>query len=428
MGQASHGMNEKLLQFIWQFRYFRADVLLTTQGDILKILYQGQLNTNQGPDFMEGIIYLNHTQWAGNIELHVLSSDWYKHGHQSDQRYLNIILHVVWIDDKPVYDGLGNPIPTLELNGLVARSLLDKYTRLMHSEDLLPCKTWLPSIKELIWVSWKERLAIERLCNKSNYFKAQLTNSNNNWDWVLWQMIARVFGGKVNGTVFELVFQSIPFGVLQRCSHQPLQIEALLMGQSGLLEDVFTDEYPKQLQQEYAHLKNKFKLPKLKQKVAFLRMRPAGFPTIRLSQLSSLIIKHPSLYETIKSIKEIAQLSQLFSTEVRPYWNNHYKFDEESSVLNKQTGVQLQQTILINALVPFLYTYGLIRKNQEYIDRAIQILYHLPPEQNNILKKWQELPVTHNCALHSQALLQLQHEFCDKKACLNCAIGNVILR
>jgi len=421
-------MNEKLLQFIWQFRYFRSNDLFTSQGDSLKILHQGQLNVNQGPDFIQGIIYLNHTQWAGNIELHVLSSDWYKHGHQSDDRYLSIILHVVWIDDKPVYDGLGNPIPTLELNGLVARSLLDKYARLMHSEDLLPCKKWLPSIKELIWVSWKERLAIERLCNKSNYFKAQLTNSNNNWDWVLWQVIARVFGGKVNGTVFELVFQSIPFGVLQRCRHQSIQIEALLMGQSGLLEDVFTDDYPKQLQQEYTHLKNKFQLPKLNQKVAFLRMRPAGFPTIRLSQLTSLIIKHPCLFETIKSTKESKQFCQLFSTEVQPYWNNHYKFDEECIVLGKQTGKQLQQTVLINAIVPFLYMYGLIRKNQEYIDRAIQILYHLPPEQNNILKKWHVLPVTHNCALHSQALLQLQNEFCNKKACLNCAIGNVILR
>lgn len=421
-------MNEKLLQFIWQFRYYRTNDLFTTQGEKLKILHQGQLNVNQGPDFLEGIIYLNHTQWAGNIELHVRSSDWYKHGHQSDFRYLNIILHVVWIDDKPVLDNLGNAIPTLELNGLVARSLLDKYVRLMHSQDLLSCKKWLPSIREIVWVSWKERLAIERLCDKSNNLKELLLNTRNNWDGVLWLLIARVFGGKVNGTLFEMVFQSIPFGVLQRCSNNPVQIEALLMGQSGLLDEDFTDTYPKLLQREYIHLKNKFQLPGIKQKVAFLRMRPAGFPTIRLSQLTSLIIKHPSLHEKIKTTKEIKQLRKLFLTEVQPYWCNHYKFDEETNVLSKQTGMQVQQTILINVVVPFLYTYGTIRKNQEYIDRAVQILYQLPPEQNNILKKWQALPVTHNCALHSQALLKLQQDFCDKKACLSCAIGNEILR
>lgn len=421
-------MNEKLLQFIWQFRYLRLNNLYTTEGFPVKIIKQGFLNTNQGPDFLEGIIDVNNTRWVGNIELHVNSSDWFKHGHQNDVRYQNIILHVVWMDDKPVVDHHGNTIPTLVLNGLVARTLLDKYQQLIQSADLLPCKNWLPSISELVWASWKERLAVERINQKASYLLEKINTTNGNWEWVLWQMVARVFGGKVNGPVFELVIQSIPWGVMQRCSHQPIQLEALLMGQAGLLDGDFKGTYPQSLQKEYSFLQKKYALKQLKQQVAFLRMRPAGFPTIRFSQLVALILQHPHLAEKIKSTSDHLHLMKLFHVNVQPYWCNHYQFDDEETFIEKHSGKELQQSIVINAIVPFLYAYGISRNHSHYIDRAIKLLYHLPAEQNKLLRKWQELPVTNNCALHSQALIQLQQFFCEKKACLTCAIGNGILK
>lgn len=421
-------MNEKLLQFIWQHRYFRNANLFTTSGESLLILFQGTLNHYQGPDFLEGIIQINQTKWVGNIELHINAGDWHKHQHQHDLRYQNIILHVVWEDDIPLKDGYGNLVPTLVLQDKVASSLLSKYNELMQSPLQLPCNNLLHTVNELIWSSWKERLAIERLLKRSNELIEHLKKTTGNWNLLIWQLVAKAIGGKVNGPLFSIIIQSVPFTVWLHCQQEVLQLEAVLMGQAGLLNENFKDDYPLQLQKEYKHLRLKYQLTPVKQTVAYLRMRPAGFPTIRFSQLAALMYRHKSLLESVLNMNHLPSSFNLFTSTASPYWDNHYRFNEISLYQPKIIGKQLQQSLVINAVVPVLFAYGESVKMDKWKEKAVKLLYNMPPEQNNVLTNWQQIQVINQCALHSQALIELAQFYCAKKACLSCAIGNAIIK
>jgi hypothetical protein len=421
-------MNEKLLQFIWQFQYFNQSFLSLTDGNTIKVIRPGELNTNQGPDFIAGEIIINNTRWVGNIELHINTSDWYKHKHNTDNRYESIILHVVWNDDVPVKDALGNQLPTLVLQDKVANILLDRYKILMNEQILLPCASWLNTIDDLVWTSWKERLVVERLTKRAEQIFVKLKLFKGDWERVCWIQIGRVFGGKVNANSFEFIIQSIPIVVLKRHRLDILQIEALLMGQAGFLNKDLKESYALTLQKEYMFLKNKYSLSPLQLQPQFLRMRPASFPTIRFAQLAVFFQKHPQLMQHIKSIKSVKIFHQLFCITASDYWDTHYRLDKESKFQKKEIGKQLKNNLLINAIIPLLFAYGLYNQNSLYQELAIELLYQLPVEKNQVLKIWESLPVKQNTAFDTQALLELLQFYCNKKACLNCTIGNGILK
>lgn len=421
-------MNERLLQFIWQFQYYQKQDCRTTQGEALHIDRPGMLNTHQGPDFSEAIIRIGTTIWAGNIELHLRSSDWYKHRHTSDANYGNIILHVVWEDDRPVHDRNGHPVPCFELRSRIPGLLLERYRLMMETMQVVPCHPFLPAMEHLGWMAWKERLAAERLERKSAHVLELLKQSNHHWEEVCWWMLAANFGIRVNSVLFEMVANSIPVNILAKHKNRIQQLEAVLLGQANLLSGKYEEAYPVMLQREYRFLKKKYGLRPVSKQPAFLRMRPAAFPTVRLAQLAMLLYQSSGLFARIKETDQPEKALQWFMVTANDYWNNHYRFDEITAHRPKHLGKQMAENILINTVIPLLFAYGLNSKEEVYKERCIQWLYRLPAEQNRITLQWQKWGIIHHSALDSQALTELTNQYCVNKRCLECAVGNKILK
>jgi len=421
-------MNEKLLQFIWQFQYFNKSSLTTIDGTHLQIIHQGNFNTNQGPDFSEARIKIGNTTWVGNIEIHTNASHWHNHNHAGDANYTNIILHVVWHNDSPVNDVNGQPIATLELQQLVPKIMLEHYAQLMGAKGFVPCENYLPALTEMGWLSWKERLVVERLQRKSEHVLLYLHQSNNHWEEVFWWMLAKNFGMKVNAEIFEQVAKSIPVNILAKHKNQVNQLEALLLGQAGLLAGDFTEDYPLMLQREYRFLAAKFKLQPVGKKPDFLRMRPANFPTVRFAQLAMLVHKSTHLFSAVLEVKDINGLKKLLNVTANDYWHYHYMLDEQTVFKPKNLGESMAENIIINTVIPVLFAYGIYHKEQQWKDAAIAYATQLPPEQNAITKQWKTKNVSNENALDSQALTELKNNYCNHKHCLNCAVGNKILK
>ena len=420
-------MNERLLQFIWQFQHYNAKELTLSSGDPLKVIHAGTWNHHQGPDFTDARLRIGNTTWAGNVELHILASDWYKHAHEHDPNYHNIILHVVWQEDLVVKDNFQEPIPTLVLSGRVSGVLLDRYGQMMETVRKVPCHHFLPAATELTWFSWKERLMVERLERKSAAILKQLQQTDNHWDEVFWRQLAIGFGSKTNAAFFEQLARSISYTILQRHRNTAEELEALLFGQAQLLNKKRKDTYPQKLVKTYQHLQRKYKLVSVAGQPAFLRMRPASFPTIRLSQLAMLIHLRENLFFQIRNMETIDNLVQLFHVKASQYWNDHYRFDETASQSLKWIGRQMTIHLLINSVIPMLFTYGLEMKQQVYKDKSLQWLYALEAEQNRITRYWQSAGIHNRSALDSQSLIELNTQYCVNKRCLDCAIGNKLL-
>jgi hypothetical protein len=421
-------MNERLLQFIWQFQYFSKQQLYTSQGEQLYIEKPGTWNHHQGPDFSEAVIRLGSTMWVGNVELHLISSDWHRHRHTTDYHYSNIILHVVWKEDEVLYDLNGNLIPTLILQPLVPKLLLERYAQMMATMVVVPCHSFLPVLDNLGWFAWKERLAAERLERRSANILLLHKQCGHHWEEVFWCLLASNFGIKVNSVLFEMAAKTVSVNLLAKHKNQLQQLEALLMGQANLLSGRYIEAYPLLLQKEYRFLKKKYQLHPVNKQPAFLRMRPAAFPTVRLAQLAMLVYQSAHIFSQVKEAKECKKVMDMFMVTAGDYWHYHYRFEELTPFQPKHLGKQMAENILINTLIPVLFAYGLYSKEESYKEKAIQWLYELPSEQNQITRQWQKLGIAHHSALDSQALIELTNHYCANKQCLECAVGNRILK
>ena len=417
------GMTERLLQFIWQFQYFNKGELKTTSGEDLQIIFPGTYNTNQGPDFNDAKIKIGNTTWAGNIELHLLSSDWNKHKHQLDKNYNNVVLHVVWEDDFPDYN-----IPVLNLKTRIAKILLQRYEELMNTKGFIPCEKNISTVKPIVLQSWKERLLAERLTRKSLPVKTFREQNNHHWEETFWWLLARNFGIKINADAFEAMARSIPLNILAKHKNQIHQLEALLMGQANLLNENFSEDYPIMLQREYDFYKKKYKLKEHTYSAFFLRMRPGNFPTIRLAQLSMLIHQSEHLFSKIKETESVKDVKKWLDVTANDYWHYHYRFDEPSSFRKKNLGAAMVDNILINTVCTVLFAYGHFNNEQKYKDKAVQWLEEISAESNSIIKGFQEVGLPNKNAHDSQALIELKNEYCNKRRCLDCAIGNALLK
>jgi Protein of unknown function (DUF2851) len=416
-------MTERLLQFIWQFQYFNKGELQTTTGESLQIIFPGNFNSNQGPDFLDAKIKTNTTTWAGNIELHINTSDWKKHNHHRDKNYNNVILHVVWENDLPE-----TSISVFELNDRVAKSLLQKYEEWMNAKGFIPCENTINGVKDLVMQNWKERLLAERLMRKADLFQKFLEQTNYHWEECFWWLLARNFGIKINADAFEAMAKSISINILAKHKNQIHQLESLLMGQAGLLEKDFNEDYPKLLQREYNFLKKKYGLNPINMPVHFLRMRPGNFPTIRLAQLAMLIHNSNHLFSKIIETTTLKELRRWLDSTANDYWHYHYLFDEAGDYKIKKLGNAMINTILINTICPVLFAYGHFHNDQKYKDKALQWLEETAAEKNTITKKFQQLGLQNENARDSQALIELKNEYCSKKRCLDCAVGNALLK
>jgi hypothetical protein len=418
-------MTERLLQFIWQFQYFNKGDLATTAGEELQVISPGYYNTNQGPDFSDAKIKIGQTVWAGTVELHLLSSGWQQHGHDTDSNYNNVILHVVWEDDKSQHS---TKIPVLELKQRVSKLLLQRYEALINASSFIPCENSIATVKNITWQSWKERLLAERLLRKAKTVELFQQQNNDHWEESFWWLLARNFGIKVNADAFEAIAKSIPVNVLAKHKGQIHQVESLLMGQAGLLEEEFAEDYPKLLQREYRFLKKKHNLSSIQLPIHFLRMRPGNFPTIRLAQLAVLITESSHLFSKIKEAKSVVEIKKWFDITANDYWHYHYQFDEQSAYKKKNLGASMIDNIIINTVCPVLFAYGNYHSEEKYKLKALNWLEEIYAESNSITNGFKRLGVENKSAYDSQALIELRNEYCNKKRCLDCAVGNFLLR
>lgn len=417
-------MTEKLLQYIWQFQYFNRNDLQTTEGEALQILFQGGLNKNQGPDFSGAKIKIGSTTLAGTIELHCKTSDWEKHQHSDDNNYNNVILHVVYQHDKTSI----NNIAVLELQPRISAFMLDRYHHLMNTTEAIACSKSINSIKDIIWIAWKERLLAERLTRKASRVLDLVNESNGHWEEVFWWLLARSFGTTVNADAFESLARTVSINILAKHKNSIHQLEALLLGQAKLLEGEFEEEYPKLLQREFRFLKAKHKLQTVSVPVHFLRMRPVNFPTVRLAQLAMLVHLSNHLFSKIKEENDLAKVRDWLKVTANDYWHYHYSFSQLSGFRPKQVGNVMIDSIVINTIVPTLFAYGLWHKDEVFKEKALMWLEETPAETNHILTGYKKLAISNNSAYDSQALLQLKNEYCNKKRCLECSVGNYLIK
>lgn len=417
-------MQEKLLQYIWQFQYFNKGDLRTVAGEPLQIVSPGIANTAQGPDFLEARIRVGDTLWVGSVELHIRPVHWHRHGHDGDPHYDNVVLHVVWENDCT--DDL--PFPVLELQTRVSGLLLGKYTALMNNRQFLPCGTDAAKVDAFIWLSWKDRLMAERLQAKSQRVLGMLDETGGNWDVVAWWLLARQFGQVQNSDLFEAMARSIPYNLLLRSAPNLTDLEALLLGSCGVLHEHHTDAYTQQLWQSWLRLEEKHQLHPMRQPIHRFRMWPAGFPALRLAQLAMLLHGQPRFFSDWLNALSVRQIMEPLQVAASPYWNTHNSPDEPSATRVRKTGTSFSVRVMLNAVLPLLFAYGHQSGNQEIRDRALKFAGLLQPEKNHVTNAFEALGVVNASALDSQSLLQLHREYCRKHRCLECRVGNALLR
>ena len=417
-------MNEALLQFIWQFQYFEKANLETECGKKIRVIQPGIHNRNQGPDFLNARVEIDNTLWSGSIELHVFPSQWIAHKHSQDANYNNVILHVVWQSDGVIDLGF----PTLVLQTLVPKLLLEKYAVLMTKQQFIPCGNAIASVPEITMLAWKERLLAERMQQKTIVTNGMLEQNKNHWEETFWWLLAKNFGVKINADAFEAVAKSVSISILSKHKNQLQQLEALLLGQANLLSAEATDAYAIMLYKEYLFLQKKYKLTPVVIPVHFLRMRPANFPTIRLAQLAALIHSSTHLFSTIIEAADLVAVKKRFNVSANDYWHYHYLIDITSAFKVKQLGKQMVENIIINTVVPMLYAYGKSIGNSALVQKALQWLTELPDEKNTITSGFSNLGISCANAADSQFQIQLKNNYCNQKRCLECSIGNAILK
>ena len=420
-------MKEEFLHYLWKYKLYKNSELRCTNGEIVEILNPGSHNHDSGPDFFNAKVKIENTVWAGNVEIHINSSDWFAHHHHTDKAYDNVILQVVHNHDKNIKRTDGQIIPTLEIT--FDQKLLNNYKSLINNESWIACQSDLRKVDSFIIQNWLDKLTIERLEEKSNRINQLLEQTNNSWEISFYILLARNFGFKLNSEPFEQLAKSLPLNYLAKHKDNLLQIEALLFGQAGFLNDEKGDEYFKKLKKEYHYLKKKFGLNGIEKHLwKFLRSRPGNFPTVRIAQFAKLIYNSSSLFSKILETQKIEDFYKLLVVEPSDYWRSHYMFNKESVQKSKSLGKAAVDVLLINTIIPFLFNYGKAKGISELQERAVELLEKIKPEKNAIINKWLELGIDPENAFETQALIHLKNNYCNHKKCLNCQIGDYLVK
>ncbi len=419
-------MREELLAYLWKTQKFSRSSLKTSDGKKLVVVKSGQENSGAGPDFFHAHIQIDGTLWVGNVELYLRASDWFAHKHEQDTNYDNVILHVVWEDDMPVYDAGQQPMPTLRLSDYAPKNLIDKYTRwLAQKQQWILCEDEFHKVPEIVLHQFWERLYTERLMEKTALYKSWLAASHNNWEAVFFIALAKGFGLKQNGMAFAQMALSIPWKSVLQCSRVS-EIEALFFGQTNILCQEATAAYFKELCNTYSYMKHKYKLKSIEERVQFFRLRPPNFPTIRLAQLSWLIHQQPRLFTKILAAATLDQWYALLDAKTSPFWETHYNFNTPSKRRVHQLTTSFKQLLLLNTIFPFLFHYyAYIGSNKK--EQVLDWVRQLSPEKNSVTTKFSKLGCAISDALESQAALQLKTTYCAAFRCLNCAVGHQLL-
>ena len=418
-------LKEDFLHFLWRTKKIPPR-LQTTDGREIEIVEFGNYNADAGPDFFNAKVRIGGTLWAGNVEMHVFTSDWSRHRHQHDNAYDNVILHVVYEADQKT--GSGADIPVLELKGKIPRHYLDHYLTLMQATAPVPCHRLISGVPKSKIGFWKYSLTAERLQAKSVLVQQILDSTGFNWEETLYIMLARYFGARVNTEPFERLARKIPLNLVLKNKDKPLVLEALCFGQAGMLNASYQDEHYTLLRQEYEYLRKKYDLSPM-DPVAwkFARMRPVNFPTIRIAQFSDLMHRMDFLFRSISEAHGPKDVRKLLACRAGAYWDDRYRFDTPSKEYEKSPGASFTDLLIINAVAPVLFHYGTVYNEEKFHNKAIGLLEDTKAEENSIIRHWKELGLEVNSAFDSQSLIQLRQNYCSSHACMNCRIGNEIM-
>lgn len=419
-------MKEEFLHYIWKYRLYNKP-LKTIENEHIKVISPGIHNHNAGPDFSDVRLRIGEALWAGNVEIHVNSSDWYRHGHQHDPAYDNVVLHVVFHHDDTSSD---RRIPVLQLKEFFDSSLYVNYQQFINSKRWVPCINQIKEVPAHEISLWLERMLIERLEHKAELIHGFLRLGNNDWAEAFYHTLARSFGFSVNALPFEMMARSLPYRVIARHLDQPMQVEALVFGQAGLLSHDLKDPWPQALFTEYSFLRQKYHLVPIATHLwRFLRLRPVNFPTIRLAQFSALLCAGDGLVARVLESTTTDDLTEYFTgVSASAYWDNHYVFDRLTPGLKKQLGKDAISLLMINAMLPFLFVYGRSIDNDHLCNRALDFFSRLQGEKNAQIRKWKDAGIDVSNAFNTQALIWMKSDYCDKKRCLDCRIGNYLLK
>ncbi|MEZ5032584.1 MAG: DUF2851 family protein [Saprospiraceae bacterium] len=423
-------MQETFLHFVWRTGRFDQRHLRTTAGQSISLFRRGIYHGHAGPDFSNAHLRIGETVWHGHVEMHLFASDWYRHQHQDDPLYDGTILHVVWEEDQPVFRRDGTRLPCLELRPLVHPQLLGQYQRLIADGNGIPCKFRLPEISDLVKRSMLDRTLIERLDRKADHLVHLLHQQGGDWEQITYMSLAEGLGTPVNKEPMEQIARAIPLRLLQRYRHDPHLVEALLLGQAGILPaDPGPDPYARQLVSDYSFLARKHDLtPMPASRWKYLRMRPVNFPDLRLARLASLVVHHENWLANILYAANAREWVNSLEVGIPPYWTRHYRLGKPSPPSPKRLGKAMGHTLVINVMVPMLYAYGRSRGESKWQEKALDILASLPAESNAVTRTWTRYGLTPTQASDSQALLQLKQAYCAHKRCLHCALGCYLLQ
>ena len=421
-------MKEDFLIYLWSHRLIYPS-LKTQQNENVTVINPGQRNTDSGPDFFNALIKIGDETWAGNIEVHVNSSDWDKHKHSGDKAYDNIILHIVYQNDKNIKRSNGQLIPCVELKDYFNPSIMNNYVDFMSSKTWIACENTISHMGHFDLHNWFDKLTIERLEKRTQQTIEKLENNKFDLHEVFYHKLARGFGFNTNSTPFELLLTNTPLSALSKHSNNKLQIEAILFGQAGFLKQEFADDYPNKLKKEFLFLSHKYNLKPIERKLwKFMRMRPSNFPTIRISQFASLICKTDGILNPIFETQKLNTVISVFEISASDYWDNHYQFDKESIKKSKKKfGKSSIELLLINTIIPFMFAYGQVNNMPELKDRSLEWLEKLKAEKNLIIRNFSKNSIIPSNAFQSQALIQLYKEYCINRRCLECRIGHKLM-
>jgi hypothetical protein len=420
-------MKEEFLHYLWKYSLYDQNSLIDNENNRIVVINPGEYNRNSGPDFFNARILIAGTEWAGNVEIHNRASHFDLHGHNNDHAFDNVILHIVAQNDKRIFNSRDEELLTVEIK--YDTDLYEKYTDLINNPCVIACQNEIGKSDRFLFRNWLHSLLIERLQAKSEAVMKILAETDNDWEETFYRMLTRYFGFRVNTEPFEMLANVLPFKIIRKHSDNLFQIEALLFGSAGMLEEglfkeALSEKYYKDLIKEYSVLSAKYSLRPVHGWLwKFCRLRPVNFPTVRISQLAAMLSTAGGLFSRILEAADIRQLNDLFGVQASSYWDNHYVFGKTSKMISKNTGNQATDIFLINAVVPLIFSYGRHHDNHEMCEKALTFLEKIDPETNSVTRDWESVKIITESAFYTQALLQLTDEYCRRRRCLECRIG-----
>ena len=419
---------ERLMQYVWQHRLGLRPGMTTVDGRPLTVLDPGTLNTNSGPDFFNAKVRIGSQTWVGDVEIHVRASDWHRHGHTGNPAYDSVVLHVVDCDDTMIRRSNGEIIPQLSMP--CEPEFHRRFTDLTgRAESELPCSPRIPDMPRPHLRSWLDALAFERVQAKAERIHSILERSCGDWETACYVTVARSLGFGANGEPFERLAMSLPLRLIGKHSDSLTAIEALLFGQSGLLDEVVagSDQYPERLKSDYAFFTAKFGLRRPSPMLWKKRMRPAGFPHRRIALLAAMLHGGFRMMSRVLEISDLEGAIRLFTPRITGYWASRYSFGAPSAHVPETLSRQSVCSLVINTIVPLQWAYGVAHNDYRLTDRAIDLLQSLPSESNSIIDFFARNGLRARSAFDSQALLQLRNVYCLQRKCLYCRIGHRVL-